>query len=140
MVEILPEEPGDPSRRSFLRSVLGRSLDAAAVLGAAAVALFITRLAIRRRRGRALIKITSADGEWLLQPAEPQEVSVAGPLGINRVQVVNGGVRVVAAPCANQICVQTGHVSRPGQWIACLPNRVFVSIETAAIVVDAVSF
>jgi hypothetical protein len=25
--------------------------------------------------------------------------------------------------------VKSGRISRPGQWIACLPNRVFVEIR-----------
>jgi hypothetical protein len=38
-------------------------------------------------------------------------------------------VQVISSPCPEKICVKTGRISKPGQWIACLPNRVFISIR-----------
>ena len=132
---------GLPSRRTFLRSlwrgVLGRALDAIAISGSAAIALLLARRAIASSRENPIIKISGASGEWLLPLTAEDEVLVSGPIGVNRVVVTTGGARVVEAPCANQICVHTGRISSPGQWIACLPNRVLVSVESAADTIDA---
>ena len=76
-----------------------------------------------------MFRVTAPGGTWLLRPEEDQVLVVDGPLGSNRIVVRAGEVFVESAPCANQICVKTGTASRPGQWIACLPNRVFVAVE-----------
>jgi hypothetical protein len=54
---------------------------------------------------------------------------VPGPLGDTVVVIENGSVRVVSSPCPEKICIKTGRISKPGQWIACLPNKVFISIR-----------
>ena len=121
--------PPDPGRRRFLSWLPLKLLDVVALLCSVGVAAAITRWVLGARRGRPIIRVTSADAAWLLRPDTDQVLEVAGPLGNNRIVVRDGSVFVESAPCANQICVKTGHVSRPGQWIACLPNRVFVAVE-----------
>jgi hypothetical protein len=136
-----PGTPRDPERRRFLTWLPLRFLDLVALLCSVGVAGAITRWVLGTRRGRPIIRVTSADATWLLRPDTDQVLEVSGPLGSNRVVVRNGSVFVEAAPCANQICVKTGRVSRPGQWIACLPNRVFVAVEgSAEVEVDARSY
>ena len=119
----------DPERRRFLAWLPLKLLDVVALLGSVGVAAALTRWVLGARRGRPIIRVTSADAAWLLRPDTDQVLEVAGPLGNNRIVVQDGSVFVESAPCGNQICVKTGSVSRPGQWIACLPNRVFVAVE-----------
>ena len=46
------------------------------------------------------------------------------------VVVISGGtVSVTEASCKNQVCVKHGAVTRPGESIVCLPNRLVVRIE-----------
>ncbi len=119
----------DPGRRRFLSWLPLKLLDLVALLFSVGVAGAITRWVLGAQRGRPIIRVTSADAAWLLRPDTDQVLEVAGPLGNNRIVVRDGSVFVESAPCANQICVKSGRVSRPGQWIACLPNRVFVAVE-----------
>ena len=127
-----PAAPRDPERRRFLAWLPLRVLDLAALLCSAGVAGAITRWVLGARRGRPIFRVTSGESTWLLRPDTDQVLEVSGPLGNNRVVVRDGSVFMEAAPCANQICVKTGRVARPGQWIACLPNRVFVAVEGGA--------
>jgi hypothetical protein len=76
---------------------------------------------------RAVVK--GEGGEWILPLDRDVEVAVEGPIGRTEVLVESGEVRIESSPCANQTCVRSGAVSKPGQWVACLPNRVFVRIE-----------
>jgi hypothetical protein len=48
------------------------------------------------------------------------------------VEISGGKARVLSSPCVNQTCVAVGHIHRQGEWAACLPNKVFVSIEGSA--------
>jgi hypothetical protein len=94
-------------------------------------------------RGRGTPEITieaagQAAGQGAVQGAEQQWIypldvettlRVPGPLGETVVEIKDGAVQVISSPCPEKICIKTGRISKPGQWIACLPNRVFISIR-----------
>ena len=42
------------------------------------------------------------------------------------------GGRVLSSPCPDQVCVHQGKIIRSGQTIACVPEKVLVTITTAA--------
>lgn len=47
----------------------------------------------------------------------------------NVVEISGGSVRVSEASCKNQVCVHHSSISRPGESIVCLPNRLVVRID-----------
>ena len=47
----------------------------------------------------------------------------------NIIEISRGKVRMTDADCPDGLCVRSGNISRSGQTIVCLPNRVSVSIE-----------
>ena len=51
------------------------------------------------------------------------------PDGCGKVVIENGTVRMEEATCRDKICEHTGSVSRQGQTILCLPNRVCLKIS-----------
>ncbi len=59
--------------------------------------------------------------------------------GSNIIVIENGQVYMKSSDCKNQICVHTGRISRPGQTIICMPNRIAVSIKGGDGSYDAVS-
>lgn len=65
-----------------------------------------------------------------------------GPLGTTRVHISDGGVEVLSDPGPQQICVRQGRISEPSQWLACLPNEVFIRIygETDSAPVDGQTY
>ncbi len=67
--------------------------------------------------------------QWIYPLDAEARVIVPGPLGETVVVIRDGAVQVISSPCPEKICVKTGRISKPGQWIACLPNRVFISIR-----------
>ena len=81
------------------------------------------------RTGVPLAYLRGPAAEWIFPLDAPRTVAVHGPLGDTVVQIADGAVRVLSSPCRNKICVRSGSVARPGQWIACLPNRVFVEVR-----------
>ena len=52
-------------------------------------------------------------------------VSLSG----NTVEIKNGRVDVINANCKNQICVKHKQISKKGESIVCLPNKVIVEIK-----------
>lgn len=47
----------------------------------------------------------------------------------NIVRISGGKVSVSAASCRNQVCAKHGSISKTGESIVCLPNRLVVTIE-----------
>ncbi len=82
--------------------------------------------------GAARAEIWTPSGTESLPLARPGARSVEGPLGATEVRVAEGAVRVAASPCPLQSCVRAGPIRRPGQVLACLPNRVLVRVVGAA--------
>ncbi len=44
------------------------------------------------------------------------------------IEVKEGRIRVLKSDCPQKICVQTGWISKPGQTIICVPNKVLIEI------------
>ena len=76
-----------------------------------------------------VLRIDSAGGEYIYPLDENLEVEVEGPIGHTHVKVEDGRAYISHSPCNDQLCVLMGSISEAGQWAACLPNRVFISIE-----------
>jgi hypothetical protein len=77
----------------------------------------------------ASVIIEASTRQWIYPLAENRRVAVPGPLGDTVVVVSDGKAYVEDSPCRDKICIQMGKISRPGQWIACLPNRVMVRVS-----------
>ena len=59
-------------------------------------------------------------------------LDVQGAVGRTVLRLGGGQVRVESAPCQNQLCRQQGPISRRGQILVCVPNRVVVSVGGTA--------
>jgi hypothetical protein len=60
---------------------------------------------------------------------EDRLIPVDGKLGTTRVEIVGNGVRVLDSPCPHKLCVKSGSISRSGETLVCLPNRVVIRIK-----------
>ena len=54
-----------------------------------------------------------------------------GTIWSNTVQIQNDTVTMTEANCKNQVCVDTGTISKNGQSIICLPHQLAVQIFKA---------
>ncbi len=72
-----------------------------------------------------------ADGRQVAELDLPQghrSLSVDGYQGKSFLEIEGGRVRMVDSACPDKLCVRTGWISRPGESIVCLPNRVVVEV------------
>lgn len=96
-------------------------LASAALIGAAPLA----RTSAPARR----VRISCGGQEYGIYPLDTdQEIEIVRDGHTNIVSVENGTVHMDSADCRNQVCVDTGVISRTGETIVCLPNRVVVEI------------
>lgn len=102
--------------------------DRLVVSGLLVVALAGIGLVAAQPPGR---RVVAGDGERTLFVApldQPREVELAGPLGMTRLVIDQQGARITASPCALKVCMGMGPARRPGDLLACLPNRILVEI------------
>ena len=84
------------------------------------------------RNGELRAEVEASGETYLLPLSRDGELVVEGPVGTTRIAVEGGTVRVVDSDCKDKICVAMGRISEPSGWVACLPNRVFVSLRALA--------
>ncbi len=77
--------------------------------------------------------VQNTEGLYEVLPlSEDTTLVVESALGTNVIEVADGQVRCVEADCSNQVCVNTGWVSEPGQMIVCLPHQLTVEVVANA--------
>jgi hypothetical protein len=73
--------------------------------------------------------IEALDRKWTYPTNAETFVEVEGAIGISVAEIRGGNIRMISSPCTNQTCVASGSIERVGEWIACLPNQVFIHVE-----------
>lgn len=118
-----------------------RFLDLLAIVASvAAIAGFSARAYPGRGAGGELA-VQAAGGRYLFPLDQDRSERIPGPLGDTILVIGGGAAWIEDSPCRDKICVAAGRISRPGEWIACLPNRVMVSVEGAGdAAVDGTAF
>jgi hypothetical protein len=53
---------------------------------------------------------------------------VLGAIGVTRIEVRDGKVRVLSSPCPRQVCRHGGWIGEPGALLVCLPNQVLIRV------------
>jgi hypothetical protein len=101
----------------------------AILLSVAAVGAFSVFAYAGRGKSGDVVVIEASGQRWLYPLGQSRREEVLGPLGVTVVVIKDGKAAVVDSPCPDKLCVHMAAVSKPGQWIACLPNRVFVRVR-----------
>ena len=75
--------------------------------------------------------VVEVDGRHAMELSLDRNVTttVQGPAGETTIQVEEGTVRALASPCPHKYCIRMGTISRRGEIIVCVPNRVFIYIR-----------
>lgn len=79
--------------------------------------------------GTARISVSGRYGTWIFPLYSSETVIVPGPIGNTLVEISGGKAYIAASPCRNQTCVAMPPVRRHGQWTACLPNQVMITVD-----------
>ncbi len=78
---------------------------------------------------RTLVVPAPKQGKVDAPAADPDDAASAQYDYYNVVEIKSGSVTVTEASCKNQVCVRHGAISKSGESIVCLPNRLVVRIE-----------
>ena len=100
-----------------------------ALLLVALLLFFLVRNGQDRATGTGAVAVVTVDGAEVGR--YPLNKSGTFPLnnGSNILVVKNGEAWVSEANCPDKVCMGMGKISRNGEFIACLPNRLIVVVE-----------
>ncbi len=59
---------------------------------------------------------------------EYESIKITGAAGDVRLQIKDGRIRMIEAPCPNKICLGMGWINKSGELIACVPNQVVIRV------------
>ena len=71
---------------------------------------------------------------------ENRRITIAGALGKSVIEIKDGRVRFIEAPCQNKLCILSGWLRHDGELAACIPNGVTVSVVGRDNRFDAINF
>ncbi|MCD7708891.1 MAG: NusG domain II-containing protein [Clostridiales bacterium] len=101
------------------------------ILAAVCVVIFLIFM-LQKSDGSGWVVVT-VDGEEYgrYRLSEEQEIEITDADGnvTNWLEISDGKANMTAADCPDKLCVKQGTISRTGENIVCLPNRVVVSVE-----------
>ena len=108
--------------------------DFVVVLAVLALSVFLVVQGVAGAGADSRLEVSvSANGEEVLvRPLgeDTFELAVPGYAGDSYLEISGGRVRMVDSACPDKLCVRTGWISRPGESIVCLPNRVVIEIKS----------
>ena len=106
-----------------------RPLDIPLMAGAVVFCVFLFWQAAAAGGDRLQVEIKTEQKTWLFPLDTDMEFQAPGPLGLTVIEIQERSVHVHSSPCPEKLCLFSGAISKPGQWIACLPNKVFITIK-----------
>lgn len=91
------------------------------------VALSVFLVAFLKSEDGVFVSVRIGDGQSVMYSlSEDGEYKLLG--GKNILVIKDGKAYMSHADCPDKTCVRTGAISKTGEQIICLPNRVYISI------------
>lgn len=109
------------------------------ILIVAGLAAFLFSRFFLNKSQESRVEVTGRAFQKYYDINEGRVINVEGPLGVTRVIIENGEVRVEDSPCREKICIKMGRKKRVGDQIICVPNRVIVEITGESEAVDGIT-
>lgn len=76
-----------------------------------------------------LVIADSPHGTWVYSLKADTHAAIHGAIGDTHLCIKDGTAYVSESVCSNKTCVMAGTISQNGEWIACMPNQVFIRIQ-----------
>ena len=89
-------------------------------------AMFLPFIALKGGEGEVMI--VSGNGTEYYRLDTDRVIRIESGGRVNVVRIEDKKVYMEESDCKNRLCIKTGPISRPGEVIVCIPNRVMVKI------------
>jgi len=84
--------------------------------------------AIKQPGQIAVIKVDSSQ-EFSKNLNRAEKFSVNGHISETSIEIVDGAISVFRSGCPQKLCVRQGRITKTGEIIVCVPNKLTISIE-----------
>jgi hypothetical protein len=111
------------------RKILLKITDIVIIILAFGLTVFSAFASYLKPEKTIYVQIEGSGQQWIFPLDAEENISVNGPLGNTVVRIHENQAWVDSSPCNNQTCVTMGRVRSNGDWVACLPNNVFLIIK-----------
>lgn len=120
------------SKPSRAQRVFFRARDLLFIAVVLAIALTFFLVSRRNVSDSFLEAHVYIDGELVdrieLQTGVEQDYSYASRPAVRLHQYADRTIAVIVSDCPDKTCIKTGKIGKPGAFVACVPNRVLVTI------------
>ncbi len=82
-----------------------------------------------REKGKKVRVVVDKGKEFIYPLTEDRILEFKGRIGVTKVLIKDGGVKVTESPCPLKLCMNLGWIRNKGEQIICVPNRVIIRIE-----------
>jgi len=81
------------------------------------------------RKAESKSLVIYADGRKKVYSLQNANFDVRTKYGMVKVKVSDGRARVIESTCPDKWCTRMGPIDEPGEYIVCLPSKIFIIIE-----------
>jgi len=93
------------------------------------IALSLIALSGNSSGETAMAVIKVKDAEYIYPLNQPRELEFMGAIEKAHLVIHDGCIEFVESPCRDKICIHMGQARKEGDFLACLPNRIIVTVE-----------
>lgn len=87
------------------------------------------------------IRIQSGREAPLTLPLDQdRQVRIGGRLGDSVIEIHDGKAHFLSSPCTAKVCIHSGWLHETGEFAACLPNGVSITVAGGQRRFDAINF
>jgi len=103
-------------------------LDYLILLCAIGLIIFLSK-SLTGGSGATYLDIQNNGIDYLYPLATERVITLDGKIGPSTIEIKDGKAAFIESSCANKICIKMGWISKPGQFAACLPNGILITIK-----------
>ena len=93
------------------------------------IVLFIVNNSINKEKAE-VIEVYVNNEIYKAVPIDSEEdLMIEMDSEYNHIKIHNGGAEIVDASCKDNVCVNTGFISKLSERIVCMPNKVVIKIN-----------
>ena len=86
--------------------------------------------ATSKKSHSSILIVSTPTEEYIYQLEKDEILSFTGKEGESLIQIADKTASFIESPCKNKTCIASGTIKENGQWAACLPNGVFIRIDS----------
>ena len=98
------------------------------IILALSIATIVSLFASRTDKAGTVIFISSNGQNVTIPLSKDTLLNLSGPIGNSKLKIENHIVYITNAPCSQRICQHQGRISKIGQSLICVPNKIVVQI------------